>query len=253
MRIAVRGIPGWVDAERLLGPGFSPDGEADLSVRDAADVAARLRGVGLGGRLLTVEADLPRAAVRAARTEDARRRRETTPGFLRSGTRLDAEGRMSLTPEAIALKMVHDPPKTVVDAGCGCGGNSIAFARKGCRVVAVEQDAARLEMAAHNARIYGVADRIRFVHGDARDHLGDGELVFADPPWGADWSRERTVAADFPLLDAIRSTPRWWAKVPPSFDPSTTPEARPEAWFGEATGDRRRVKFVLLRAPAEQQ
>jgi SAM-dependent methyltransferase len=213
--------------------------------------------VGLGGRLLTVEGDLPRAAVRAARSEDARRRRDTTPGFERKGTLLDAEGRMSLTPERLALKMAKNPPDTVLDAGCGCGGNAIAFARQGSYVIAVDRDAERLRMAAHNARVYRVADRIRFVHGDALAHLAEAGLCFVDPPWGAGWNRERTVAEDFPLLQAIRATGRpYRAKVPPSFDPSTTPEATPEAWFGEAAGDRSRVKLVLLSyagggAPAE--
>jgi predicted RNA methylase len=254
MRLTVHGIPPWVDAHRLLGPEFSRgDGwSADLPVAAAAAIAARLRGVGLNGHKLELRGELPRAAVRAARTDDARRRRASTPGFERSGALLDAEGKISLTPERLAMAIAKNPPATVVDAGCGCGGNAIAFARRGATVIAVERDAERLRMARHNAQVYGVASRIRFIHGDAVDHLADAELCFVDPPWGADWNRERTDASEFPLLEAIRASMRpYLAKLPPSFDTSSTPEATPTAWFGLAEGDFRRVKFITLRRQPE--
>ena len=77
-------------------------------------------------------------------------------------------------------------------------------------------------------------------------------MLFVDPPWGPDWNRTCTPLSALPLLHellptAIERFDRVWAKVPPSFDPHTTPKARPEAWFGHAPGDRHRVKFVLLR------
>ena len=43
---------------------------------------------------------------------------------------------------------------SVADLFCGCGGNAIAFARRGISVKAVDTNAARLQMAQHNARIY---------------------------------------------------------------------------------------------------
>jgi trimethylguanosine synthase len=253
-------LPAWLPAGRLLGPGFTlvagPDrvtatGELDRPA--AADVAARLRGVGFGGRALEVQITppLPRALVRAARTEDARRRRNTTPGFVRGEARDDPEGRMSLTPEALAVAMGLRAPPTVLDAGCGVGGNTIGFARAGCRVTAIERDPRRLAMARHNARVYGVADRVRWIAGDAVDHVRTlpADLLFVDPPWGADWNRARTTLEDLPLLSAILAIrkDRVWAKVPPSFDPATVPGGAPEAWFGEAPGDLRRVKFLLIR------
>ena len=130
-------------------------------------MAARLRGVALGGRAIAVrvEPDLPRAVVRAARLRDARARRLTTPGFSRPGTQVDEEGRWSLTPEALALALGREAAGAVVfDACCGCGGNAIGFARAGCRVVAVDTDAGRLALARHNAAIYGVADYIDYLN-----------------------------------------------------------------------------------------
>ena len=79
-RLTVSNVPRWVPTRRLLGDGgWRADGDAwtaELTTRDACDVAASIRGVGLDGRKLLLEATpkLPRPAVRAARLEDARRR-----------------------------------------------------------------------------------------------------------------------------------------------------------------------------------
>lgn len=254
-RTVVRGLPAWCEPERLLGPGEWTierlSAHADLATHAAADLDARLRGIGIGGNEVVVECvpPLKRPAVRAARTTDARRRRETTPGFTRAGVRLDAEGRMSLTPEALALAIGERAGgRSVVDAGCGAGGNAIGFARAGCAVTAIERDVGRLADARHNARVYGVADRIRFVHGEVLEVLPgiDADLVFLDPPWGAEWSRRRVDS--LPMVQEVLAIGRrTWVKVPPSFDVRTVEDVRPEAWYGLADGDRRRVKFLLLR------
>ncbi|MFM2162251.1 MAG: hypothetical protein RLZZ383_1763, partial [Pseudomonadota bacterium] len=121
--------------------------------------------------------------------------------------------------------------------------------------VAVERDATRLADARHNARIYGVADRIRFVHGDALDVVRDtdADLVFCDPPWSTAWDRRHTRLGDVPLVGALlalRGARRLWAKLPPSFDARDIAEAQAEAWFGLADGDRQRVKFLLVQVPS---
>ncbi len=251
--ITVAGVPPWVDAERLLGPGpwerRARGFVARLGAREEADVQARLRGVVLGGRAVAVALDppAPRALVRAARLRDARARRRTTPGFLKRGARVDDEGRISLTPEAIAVAIGREAAgRHVVDATCGCGGNAIGFARAGCVVVAVDRSAERLELARHNARLYRVDDRIRFVHGDALEIAPDRatDLVFVDPPWS---SPELPPLAE--LADRIAI--ELWAKVPPAFDPASFPGAVPEAWFGQAEGDRHRVKLLLLKRRAQ--
>src|SRR6185503_9655671 len=181
------------------------EAELRLDTSAAADLAAALRGVGLGGRALevAVEPALPRAAVRAGRTREARRHRAGSVGFARAGARSDAEGRRSLTPEAIALALGERARGLrVIDACAGAGGNAIGFARAGCAVTAIELDAERLALARHNARVYGVHERIRFVHGDARELLAAqrADLLFVDPPWGARYDKTRAVAEDLPLL-----------------------------------------------------
>lgn len=261
--VEVRGLPSWLDAGRLLdvpGVRYAPDddggvvAQVELSLHDAADLCARLRGVGIDGRGIevTVQPGLPRAAVRAARTTDARRRRDTSEGFSRGGVRMDAQGHRSLTPEALALELGRRAGRVhVVDAGCGVGGNAIGFARAGCRVTAIECDADRLAMARHNAQVYGVGDAIEFVHGDAalQAAAAGADLCFVDPPWGPSWDKTRVEMSDYPLLAALanaRPAPRLWAKVPPSFAVETLPNATAAAIFGVAEGDRRRIKFLLL-------
>ncbi|KAH8358689.1 hypothetical protein KR093_001730 [Drosophila rubida] len=105
------------------------------------------------------------------------------------GIRLDDESWFSVTPEKIAkqiaLRLSCD---IVVDAFCGCGGNAIQFAKTCRRVIAVDIDANKLAMAKHNAAIYGVADKIEFIHADFLQFASStrlrADVVFLSPPWG---------------------------------------------------------------------
>ncbi|XP_041847541.1 trimethylguanosine synthase [Melanotaenia boesemani] len=108
------------------------------------------------------------------------------------GVRLDREGWFSVTPERIAqhiaLRVENSFPDSqlVIDAFCGVGGNAIQFALTGKRVLAVDIDSVKLDMARHNAAVYGVTHRIDFVQGDflqLASHLR-GDVVFLSPPWG---------------------------------------------------------------------
>lgn len=266
--VRVGPLPPWLRADVLLGPGvwrYEAGAEiwavAELSPLAAADLAARVRGIGLGGQALQVDVRpaLDRKTVRAARTDEARRHRDTSIGFTRPRTRTDDEGRWSLTPESLALTIGRQAcatigePARVLDAGCGIGGNTIGFARAGAIVTAVDRDETRLGIARHNAAIYDVADRIQWIHEDVTSLVAkaDVDLVFVDPPWGRDFDKRRTTLADLPLLQSLlqldRLTPHLWAKVPPSFDPNTAPPAGISAVFGDEAGDNRRVKFLLLK------
>lgn len=265
-RVVVSPLPAWLDRERLLGPGawqVAEDergqlvAEAALDRAAAADLAARLRGVGIGGALLQIEITpaLNRKELRRAHTEEARRYRGGSIGFSRRGTRLDREGKLSLTPESVALELgKRAKGLRVIDAFAGAGGNAIGFARAGCPVTAIELDADRLAMARHNATIYGVADRIEFIPGDACKVIAghEADLLFLDPPWGGRYRKERVTLDDLSpcaeVLEAASGIPNKWLKVPPSFDPGTLPDYRAEAIFGVGEGDARRVKFLLLES-----
>jgi predicted O-methyltransferase YrrM len=263
-RVRVWPLPAWLDWPRLLGPGSwnstaLPSGaleaQTELDREQAADLEARLRGVGIAGEKLNAEITpkLHRSDVRKARLEEARRYRQGSVGFNRSGVLLDSGTRRSLTPEVLALQMGERAKGLrVIDACCGAGGNAIGFARAGCTVRAIELDAERLGTAKHNAALYGVADRIEFIAGDATEIVPQlqADLLFVDPPWGAQYNPTRMTLDELAPLPALvqRATqvPELWAKVPPSFDPATLPGCSVQAYFGVGAGDNRRVKFLLL-------
>ncbi|KAE8232004.1 hypothetical protein CF326_g2971 [Tilletia indica] len=129
-----------------------------------------------------------------------------------SGISLDATSWFSVTPESIAARIAERcRSHTILDAFAGAGGNAIQFAKVCERVVAVEIDPVKVEMARHNARIYGVEERITFLTGDVREfadahrrarldgskarggdddsrwngaELLDFDVIFLSPPWG---------------------------------------------------------------------
>lgn len=57
--------------------------------------------------------------------------------------------------------------KKVLEIGCGIGTDTINFARHGAWVTAVDLSEKSLEIAERRARLYGLADRIRFLCADA--------------------------------------------------------------------------------------
>uniref|UniRef100_H3AHM5 Trimethylguanosine synthase n=1 Tax=Latimeria chalumnae TaxID=7897 RepID=H3AHM5_LATCH len=107
------------------------------------------------------------------------------------GIKLDEEGWFSVTPEKIAQHTADRVQQCfhcdlIVDAFCGVGGNSIQFALAGKRVIAVDIDPVKIELAQNNAEVYGVADQIEFICGDFMVLASDlkADVVFLSPPWG---------------------------------------------------------------------
>ena len=99
------------------------------------------------------------------------------------GVKLDQESWYSITPEKIAehiaercrfkfaneistSKVIFSRCDVIVDGFCGVGGNAIQFAFTCERVIAIDIDPTKIELARHNAAVYGVADRIEFIVGD---------------------------------------------------------------------------------------
>ncbi|KAK4267672.1 hypothetical protein QN277_024424 [Acacia crassicarpa] len=104
------------------------------------------------------------------------------------GIQMDEEGWFSVTPEEIAIKHAErcTDHQVVIDSFCGVGGNAIQFARKGCHVIAIDIDPAKVAMAMNNAKVYGVKEYIDFIVGDffALAPSLKGDIVFLSPPWG---------------------------------------------------------------------
>jgi len=107
-----------------------------------------------------------------------------------ANAQFDREGLHSLTPEPHAMDIAERTRgKTVIDACCGVGGNAIAFARTGKQVYAVDINLDRLNMAFHNASLYGVEERITPIEANFVEFAGNGvpsaDTLFLDPPWGS--------------------------------------------------------------------
>jgi hypothetical protein len=267
VRVSVQPLPSWLDAARFVGgepleriplASGALRVELELTREAAALLLSRCRGLGIDGVPLevAVKPGLSRDEVRAGRLADARERRDTTPGFRLAGARATGEGRYSLTPEALALALGRlAQGRTVLETCVGSGGNSVGFARAGSRVTGFELDAGRLAEAQHNGRLYGVSGQLDLRLGDAIEAVPEAraDILFVDPPWGGeDYDRVSSERADFPLLDRLLGLnlsgySELWLKLPSSFRVGSVPGASASAWFGEAAGDRQRIKFVLLR------
>ncbi|XP_032982250.1 trimethylguanosine synthase isoform X2 [Rhinolophus ferrumequinum] len=106
------------------------------------------------------------------------------------GIKLD-RGWFSVTPEKIAEHIAGRVSQSfkcdiIVDAFCGVGGNTIQFALTGKRVIAIDIDPVKIDLARNNAEVYGIADKIEFICGDfllLASHL-KADVVFLSPPWG---------------------------------------------------------------------
>jgi len=106
------------------------------------------------------------------------------------GVRMDQAAWFEVTPESVAWHLADRLRfGLVVDGTCGVGGNAIQFALTSDHVIGVDIDASRLRDAQHNAKVYGVRDKIDFVCDDfvqfATTYDGPPvDLVFISPPWG---------------------------------------------------------------------
>jgi SAM-dependent methyltransferase len=91
---------------------------------------------------------------------------------------------------------------TVADLGCGIGADTIAFARAGLRVHAVDADPLTAAVAAANVAALGLADRVTVATGDATTvDLGGVDAVFCDPA--------RRTAAGRRVFDPDGYSPPW--------------------------------------------
>ena len=65
--------------------------------------------------------------------------------------------------------------------------NLLQFALTCERVIAIDIDPEKIRLARHNARVYGVEERIEFIVGDFFSivpSLHGADVIFLSPPWG---------------------------------------------------------------------
>jgi len=129
-----------------------------------------------------------------------------------AGIKLDPEGWFSTTPELIAKMIARRLGKGVVlDAMCGAGGNTIQMALHGAKVIANDLNKERLEMCRHNAKVYGVEDKITFISGDVFQKMAEMkaekkhiDAIFLAPPWGGQFYEQTKFDIRMMPVDGIK-------------------------------------------------
>ncbi|CEG00981.1 RNA cap guanine-N2 methyltransferase [Ostreococcus tauri] len=115
-----------------------------------------------------------------------------------NGIFADFEAWYSTTPVLVARhqavecirkrKWQNAKPKRVVvlDAFCGVGGNTIAFAKAGFFVIACDIDSEKIKMAKCNSTVAKVDHRIEFICCDYLEMSSSARIdyIFLSPPWG---------------------------------------------------------------------
>jgi len=153
---------------------------AELALVPAAEltdplrVLSRLRADGHSPELAS--AALTQAALRArARTKfgpDAELMLFTPHGYEQATRRPVADHR--------AARLARSGATVVADVCCGVGGDAIAFARAGLRVVAVDRDPLTAAVARANVEALGYGEAVQVLEADAQEALESGSLDAAD-------------------------------------------------------------------------
>lgn len=157
--------------------------------------------------------------------------------FLTADT-LEQAGRPLLAARR-AARLLAGGVARAADLGCAAGTDTVALARAGAEVVAVDRDPLARALTAANVEALGLADRVRVVDADVVDLVARGNLLGAsaaalDPARRAGgrrqldpdrWSPPWTTVAQ--LLDRV---PRAVVKVAPGLDHDRVPAGVEAEW-----------------------
>ena len=176
-----------------------------------------------------------------AKLGEAARQMFFTPDALEQATRTRvAEHRAARLAAAI-------PGGSVVDLGCGIGGDLLAFARAGLVAAGIDQDPVRAEMARANLEALGLPGAV--LAGDATSVDTSGfDAAFADPARRGGRGRVFDVEGWTPpwpwVLDLL--TRRSLVKVAPGIGHDLVPAGVEAEWVSDG-GD---VKEAVLWSPS---
>ena len=212
------------------------DRRRTLDAPEASRFIHLLHGREVAGSRLTIEAELEPGWTLPT-VERAERARQRTPNQSSWLPFLDPAGRYSATPRSIAERHAHllRAHSVVLDPFCGAGGDAIAFAQSGIKVLASDHNAGRLTLAKQNASHFGVTERIEFTFNEALNAVTAGldkhpeAAIFLDPPWGGtDWNKGRmTFEALFQqlpeIIEACETAETVLIKLPRTLDVKTLP------------------------------
>ncbi|MEU6777279.1 class I SAM-dependent methyltransferase [Streptomyces sp. NPDC046759] len=136
---------------------------------------------------------------------------------------------------------------SVADLCCGIGGDAIAFARAGIRVLAVDRDPLTAAVARANAEALGLAELIEVREADVTEvDTGGYDAVFVDPARRGGRGRVFDPEAYSPPLswaiETARTAPRAALKVAPGIPHEVVPDDAEAEWISDG-GD---VKEAVL-------
>ena len=230
---------------------LTPTGQGVLARAAEVYVATggdALRTVTLLRKEPGVEADVASAALtqvelrrRAAAKlgADAARMYFTPDGLEQATRRRVAEHR--------AARVAMADPGSVIDLGCGIGGDLVAFARAGLTAAGIDRDELRVEVARANLDVLGLGGAVQVADAEELDTSGFG-VVFADPARRTSAGRVFDVdgwSPPWPFVEALLRRPSC-VKVAPGIPHALVPDGV-EAEFVSDEGD---VKEASLWSPA---
>lgn len=197
---------------------------------DVARTVSRLRAAGYGPELVSAVVGQVRLRQKAE-TKFGRFARRML--FTRAG--LEQATRMSVSAHH-AGRFARSNISSVADLGSGIGGDSLALAALGIRVLAVEADDVTAALAAYNLAPFRDATEVR--HGLAEEtDLTGIEGIWLDPARRTKGHTEtrRIAAADYsPALDwafALARTTPTGIKLGPAFDRDDIPQDVEAQWI----------------------
>ncbi|MFJ1806696.1 MULTISPECIES: methyltransferase domain-containing protein [unclassified Streptomyces] len=231
----------------VLAPLLTPEGRALLdAVRGTAPadelaVATRLRReypAELVSAAIGQAGLRQRAAVKFG-AEDAERM-FFTPNGVEQSTRASVAGHRAERMKALGVT-------SVADLCCGIGGDAIALARAGIRVLAVDRDPATAEAARANADALGLSGLIEVREADVTEvDTGGYDAVFVDPARRGGRGRIFDPEAYSPPLSwavgAALAAPRAALKIAPGVPHEAIPAEAETEWISDG-GD---VKEAVL-------
>lgn len=214
----------------------TPDGSAALRAADevaganplVAASALRARGIPADLATAALTQAVLRARARAKFGADA-----ATMFFTRAG--LEQATRPAVSKRR-AARLAEAGVTRLADLGCGIGSDAIAAARAGIRVEAVEADPLTAAVAAANARVLGLSDRLVVSCVDATTvDLSTVDAVFCDPARRADGGRRVFDPRSFtPPWDFVAGlparVPRTVLKLAPGVDHALIPAGTEAEW-----------------------
>jgi SAM-dependent methyltransferase len=208
-------------AEELIGTGGG----------DPLGAATALRSRGYGAELASAaltQATLRRRAV-AKFGPDAARMFFTAAGLEQATRGVVADRR--------AQRLAVHGAGRVADLGCGIGADTVALARAGLRVLAVEADPTTAAVAAANVDALGLSDRVDVQWADATTtDLSDVDVVFCDPARRQRGNGKRifdpsAYSPPWSFVEALpRRVPATVVKVAPGLDHALIPAGAEAAW-----------------------